>query len=166
MTALAFPRRRSAMLDQVLRAAARGAILIGAAVVIGIVLLQVIDKGGGGGGGAVPSPPSSAPGGSTTSTTGRGGRSPAAVRVLVENGSGVDQSAATVANGLRGNGYAIAGTGNAAIQTGTTVLCRTGFEKEATALAKTLGSGATVGAFPDPPPAGAENADCIVIKGK
>lgn len=154
------------MFDQILRTAARGAILVGVAVVIGIVLLQVIDKGGGGGGGSAgPTPASGSSGGVTTSTLGDTGRPPAEVRVLVENGSGVNQAAATLANELRGNGYAISGTGNAPVQTGTTVACRSGFEKEADALAASLGSGTTVTTFPATPPAGSENADCIVIKG-
>jgi LytR cell envelope-related transcriptional attenuator len=165
VTALAYPRRQQRTSDLVLRTAARGAILIGVAVVIGIILLQVVDKGGGGGGSVAP-PVTSGPTGSTTSTTGDAGRSPAEVRVLVENGSGVNQAAATTANELRGKGYAIAGTGNAPIQTGLSVLCRAGFEKEADALAKSLGAGVTVGTFPDPPPTGSENSDCIVIKGK
>jgi LytR cell envelope-related transcriptional attenuator len=163
MTALAFPPRRRVATDLILKTAARGAILVGVAVVIGIVLLQVIDKGGGGGGSATPTPNNGSE--STTSTTGSGGRAPADVRILVENGSGLSQAAATLANELRGKGYAIAGTGNAALQTGTTVACVQGFEDEATALAAAVGGGATVTAFPATPPAGSENADCLVIKG-
>ncbi len=163
MTALAFPPRRRVATDLILRTAARGAILVGVAVVIGIVLLQVIDKGGGGGGSATPTPPNGSE--STTSTTGSGGRAPADVRILVENGSGLSQAAATLANELRGKGYAIAGTGNAPLQTGTTVACLAGFEDEATTLAAAVGAGATVTAFPATPPAGSENADCLVIKG-
>ncbi len=163
MTALAFPQRRRVATDFILRTAARGAILVGVAFVIGIVLLQVIDKSGGGGS-ATPTPGGQT-NGSTTSTTGGGGRAPAEVRVLVENGSGLSQAAATLANELRGKGYAIAGTGNAPVQTGTTVACGAGFEDEAKALAQQLGAGVTVVAFPTTPPAGSENADCIVIKG-
>ncbi|MCJ7438401.1 MAG: LytR C-terminal domain-containing protein [Acidimicrobiia bacterium] len=165
MTALAFPRRRTVAADFVLRTAARGAILVGVAVVVGIVLLQVIDKGGSGGGGAVPTPSGGQTNGPTTSTTSDEGRPPGEVRVLVENGSGLSQAAATLANELRGTGYAIAGTGNAAIQTGTTVACRAGFEKEADALVQSLGAGVNAAEFPATPPTGAENADCIVIKG-
>jgi hypothetical protein len=166
MTALAFPARRRVAADLILRTAARGAVLVGVAVVIGIVLLQVIDKGGGGGGGAVPTPNNGQNGGeSSTSTSAGKGRSPADVRVLVENGSGLNQAAATLANQLRGQGYAIAGTGNAPLQTGSTVACRAGFEDEATALAGATGAGTTVIAFPATPPAGSENADCISIKG-
>ena len=163
MTALAFPARRRVASDLLLRTAARGAILVGVAVVVGIVLLQVIDKGGGGGS-AAPPPSGGGVTASTTATTGKAGRAPAAVRVLVNNGSGLSQAAATVANGLRGQGYAIAGTGNAALQPGTTVACRVGFEQEAAALSKAL-TGSTVVAFPTAPPKGSENADCVVIKG-
>jgi hypothetical protein len=151
------------MPELVLRSAARGAVLIGLAVVIGIVLLQVVDKGGGSGG---VSPPATEPShGSTTSTTGEGGRSPDQVRVLVLNASGLANAAGTKANELRGDGYAIAGTGNAAQQTGSTVACVPGFEKEADTLAKSAGTGFTIATYPDPPPAGAENADCIVTLG-
>jgi hypothetical protein len=159
-------RRRSSPLDLVLRTAARGAVLIGLAVVIGIVLLQVVDKGGGGGGSGVSPPATESTNESTTSTTGASGRPPDQVRVLVLNGSGLANAAGTKANELRGNGYAIAGTGNAPPQTGSTVSCVSGFEKEAEALAKTAGTGFTVAAYPDPPPTGAESADCIVVLGK
>lgn len=163
MTAILVPRRRSTA-ELVLRTAARGAVLIGVAVVIGIVLLQVVDKDGGGGGVA---PPVTQANGddSTTTTTGQEGRPPSEVRVLVLNGSGVAGAAATQANALRGEGYAIAGTGNAEPQTGSTVACRPGFETEADTLARTLGPGFSVAAFPEPPPEGSENADCVVTLG-
>jgi hypothetical protein len=139
-------------------------VLIGVAVVIGIVLLQVVDKGGGGGGGVAP-PVTQGGDNSTTSTTGDDGRPPDSVRVLVLNGSGIANAAGTKANELRGLGYAIAGTGNTETRTGSGVACISDFEKEADALAQTLGAGYTVETYPDPPPEGAENADCIVILG-
>ena len=169
MTAIAMtPARRRSRPDHILRTAARGAALIGVAVVIGFVLLQVVD-GGGGGGGAGTTAPTVANGdnGDTTSTTsGDTGRPPQEVRVLVQNGSGVAMAAATKANELRGLGYAIAGTGNAAVQQGNTVACLAGFEAEAETLAEQVGSGTSVTAFPEPVPAGAEATDCIVVIGK
>jgi hypothetical protein len=147
-----------------LRTAARGAVLIGLAVVVGIVLLQVVDKGGGGGGGVAP-PVTQPSDQSTTSTTGESGRPADQVRVLVLNGSGLANAAGTKANELRGDGYAIAGTGNAEQQAASTVACLSGFEKEADALAKSVGAGFSVTTYPDPPPTGSENADCIVILG-
>jgi hypothetical protein len=159
------PRRRSSA-DLVLRTAARGAILIGVAVVIGIVLLQVVDNGGGGGGSVAP-PVTSGSDGSTTSTTGDDGRPVSEVRVMVLNASGLANAASTKSNELRALGYPQAGTGNAPLQTGSTVACRSGFEKEADALARTLGAGYSVVPFPDPPPEGVDvsNADCLVILG-
>jgi hypothetical protein len=156
--------RRSAS-DLFLRAAARGAILIGVAVVIGVILLQVVDKGGGGGGVGVTAPTSDTKEASVTATT-VSGRPAAEVTVYVQNGSGVNQAAATLANELRGLGYAISGTGDAAIQAGTTVACVAGFEAEAEALAAAMGSGATVGVYPTPVPAGAETSSCIVTRGQ
>jgi len=155
----------SPLSERFLRTAARGAVLVGVAVVIGIVLLQVVDNGapvGGGGGPPVTEPRD----GQTTTTLASDLRPPQEVRVLVLNASGVSQAAATKANQLRGLGYAIAGTGNAAVQQGTAVECRTDFKDEADELAKTVGPGTVVIPFPEPPPAGAENADCIVILGK
>ena len=163
MTALVLVPRRRTTTDLVLRTAARGAVLIGVAVVLGIVLLQVVDKGGSGGGVA---PPVTQPtNDSTTSTTGDDGRPPEEVRVLVLNASGIANAAGTKANELRGLGYAIAGTGNSEPRTGSGVACISGFEKEADALAQTLGAGYSVETYPEPPPEGAENADCIVILG-
>jgi hypothetical protein len=162
VTAIAVAHRRSNV-GLAMQTAARGAVLIGVAVVIGIVLLQVVDKGGGGGG-VVP-PVTQGDDGSTTSTTGDDGRSPEDVRVLVLNASGIANAAGTKANELRGLGYAIAGTGNSEQRTGSGVACISGFEKEADALAQTLGAGYSVETYPEPPPEGAENADCIVILG-
>ncbi|HEY6319728.1 MAG TPA: LytR C-terminal domain-containing protein [Acidimicrobiia bacterium] len=151
------------------RTAARGAALVGAAVVLGIVLVQIVNGSG------VPS--SGAKGTGTTGTTGAvagtttttrlAGRNPADVKVAVYNASGVSQAATTEANKLRGLGYAIVQTTNAAtLQTGTTVACRAGFSVEADTLAKEVVVGATVSVYPNPVPANANNADCIVTLGK
>lgn len=165
MTSIAHGRGRTAS-DRLMRSAARGAVLIGVAVVIGIVLLQVVDEGVPPGSGQTPATGTN--NGGTTTTKPSNVRPPQEVRVAVYNGSGVSQAAATKANTLRGLGYAIAGTGNAPLQTGTVVACRAGFEKEAEVLAggDVVGAGTTIAAFPQPVPAGAENADCIVVVGK
>lgn len=168
MTAVAQSPRLGAT---ILRTAARGAVLVGAAVVIGIVLLQVVnDSGGGGGGGATASPTagsSSSTSGTTVTSAAGGGRPASQVKIFVQNASGVSGAAATKANVLRGLGYAIVGTGNALTPvTGTMVGCKSGFTKEADALAKNVGVGTTVGAYPTPPPANATSADCIVTIGK
>jgi LytR cell envelope-related transcriptional attenuator len=167
MTAIAHAPRLGAT---ILRTAARGAVLVGAAVVVGIVLLQIVNGSPSGGGGATASstPSSSSSSSGTTATTNvNSGRPAAQVKIFVQNASGVGGAAATRANVLRGLGYAIVGTGNALTPlTGTTVGCKTGFTKEADTLAKAVGVGTTVGAFPTPAPANATSADCVVTIGK
>jgi LytR cell envelope-related transcriptional attenuator len=105
---------------------------------------------------------STASGRRDATTTTRHARPPQEVRVFVINGAGIDQLAATEANKLRGLGYAIAGVGNAALQQGTVVACRKGFVQESADLALAVGKEASVVAFPEPEPAGVEEADCIV----
>jgi len=154
---------------RVWRTAARGAALVGAAVIVGIVLLQVVNGSG------VPSSGSPRGAGTTntssvggTTTTARlAGRNPADIKVAVYNASGVSQAATTEANKLRGLGYAIVATTNApALQTGTTVACKSGFSVESDTLAKEAVVGATVSVFPNPVPTTSNNADCIVTLGK
>jgi hypothetical protein len=166
LTSIAHGRGERAQ-DRLLRTAARGAILIGVAMVIGIVLLQIVDNGGGGGSFGVGSTSDDGKTGRTTTTT-VGGRPVQEVAVLVLNGTGVSQAAATEANKLRGLGYAIAGTGNTPVQTGTTIGCREGYEKEAEQLAATIdpSGGATIVPFPEPAPADSDTASCIVFIGK
>jgi LytR cell envelope-related transcriptional attenuator len=164
MTAIASARRRSGS-DHILRTAARGAALIGLAVIIGIVLLQVVDNGSGGSGVTPPSAAGNA-GGTTSTTKADNGRPAQEVTVFVQNGSGVANAAATKANELRGLGYAIAGTGNAAVQQGSSVACASGYDKEAQGLSQIIGAGTSVAAFPSTPPADAATANCIVTIGK
>jgi hypothetical protein len=166
MTAVAHAPRLGAT---ILRTAARGAVLVGVAVVVGIILLQVVnDSGPSGGPAKASSTPSTSSSSATTATTIAGqGRPASQVKVFVQNASGVSGAAATKANVLRGLGYAIVGTGNAAApQTGAVVGCKTGFTKEADALAKNAGVGTTVGVYPTPAPANSASADCIVTIGK
>jgi hypothetical protein len=165
--------------------------LVGLAIVVGIVLLNVVDRGtpspGGTGGTGGPAPTVPRTTGSTaataagattttkagtsltttgvTTTTKKGlGRSAKEVRVTVLNASGVGQAAQTRANDLTALGYVIASTGNAAaMQTGNTVVCRTGFDKEAKTLATKVAGATVSGTFPSQPP---ENTDCIVTLGK
>ena len=101
---------------------------------------------------------------STTVTT-VAGRPPAQVRVEVVNASGKEGAAGAMSTTLKAAGYTIAGLGNATTQKGTTVSCKTGFDAEAATLAQTVGGGATTQPLPNPPPAGAANADCLVTLG-
>jgi hypothetical protein len=185
MTAIAMRRRRSRT-DYILQTAARGAALIGIAIVVGVLLLKIVDKGS-------PSPTGTAQvpvvtsttlagqtplttakattattkAGSTTTTKAGSERPASAVRVWVYNGSGTSGAALNMMNKLAGLGYAKAGTGNAtANQTGNTVQCKTGFDKEAATLAKRVGGTVTVSAFPSPAAAELANTDCVVTVGK
>jgi hypothetical protein len=91
------------------------------------------------------------------------------VSVFVLNGSGVANAAATKANELLSLGYLQSGTGNAPIQTGTTVTCKPEFKGEAQQLATQLGASGvapTVVDYPAAPPADAAAANCIVTVGK
>jgi hypothetical protein len=162
MTAIAFARGRS-LGDRMLRTAARGGILIGVAVVIGIVLLQVVDEG-------IPSTGNTSGNGSgnggVTTTTGSGARAPQEVSVAVYNASGVSGAAGAQANQLRGLGYLTPTVENAAAdQVGSTVACQPGYEAEAEQLV-TVVDGAALGGFPTTLPPGAETVNCIVVVGK
>lgn len=152
----------------ILRTAARGAVLVGAAIVLGIVLLQVVNDTGPGGGAKASSTANTAAGTTATTVVGQG-RPAAQVKVFVQNASGVSGAAATKANVLRGLGYAIVGTGTSTtLQTGSVVACKIGFDKERDTLAKppASGVGTTTGPYPSPVPALAASADCIITIGK
>jgi hypothetical protein len=146
--------------------AARGAGLIGAAVVVGIVLLQIIDdgtsgpSGGGGGGGTPVTTP-----GETTTTTGEG-RDPSEVRVLVLNAGQAQGAAMNKANQLRTAGYNTLPASNTLPRTGIAVQCREGFDNDAAVLAAAVDPAATVEPFPDQEPEGAADADCLVLLGQ
>jgi hypothetical protein len=154
----------------ILRTAARGAALIGVAVILGIVLLQVVDNSGSPGGGGGSATPTSNGSDSTTTTTIAGqGRPPAEILVQVLNGSGVSMAAQTESNKLRSAGYKVAQPGNFSPErTGSVVQCKEGFEDEAETLAASIGPpAATVEPFPDPAPAGSDaTVNCLVILGK
>ncbi len=164
MTAIAHGRGRSAS-ERMLRSAARGGILIGVAVVIGIVLLQVVGDGSSGPGSATPT--NNGNGDSVTTTTDSGARVPQQVGVAVYNASGVSQAANTKANTLLGLGYQILKTDNAPDQVGTTIACQAGYEIEAAQLqALRELPNATLVVFPAVPPAGTELVNCIITLGK
>jgi hypothetical protein len=121
-------------------------------VIGGLVVAVLVGACGGGGTGTTHASVA-------TSTT---VRPPARVKVLVINGSGVQGAAARMADKLRGLGYTVVGVGNAPRQTTTAVACRAGFVTEAAQLANAVGAGTRVVPFPNPPPSGVGDADCIV----
>jgi hypothetical protein len=168
-----FAARPRTAADGILTSAARGAGLIGLAVIVGIVLLQVVDDGasgpagnGGGGGNA-----GGGVGDTTATTTAPtdGGQPPppAQVRVLVLNAGQPAGAAQNKANQLRTAGYNTLPAGNAPERAGVAVQCKPGFEDAAPPLALAVGEGAQSEDFdPNAPPPGAENADCIVLLGQ
>lgn len=178
------PQQNKGFAQSVAFSAARGALLIGAAVVLGIVLLQVVDSGsprdfGDGGGSTATSSTTSttAPAsGSTTTTTAaksgsKGGaavKQPGEIRVQVLNGSGVQGAAASMSQKLQSSGYVVVEPTDTSSATGNAVYCTSGLDEEAAALAAAAGTdpAATAAAMPDPPPSGTDSsANCVVVLG-
>ena len=155
----------------ILLTAARGAALIGLAVVIGIVLLQVVDNptGGSDSDGSDSPPVTDANGSNGDGQDGNtdGTIDKSQVRVLVLNASGVSGAAAAQRDALMVDGWNTLEPGDApAVQDGITIACSTGFEAAAQPLADDVGQGATVVAFPtEPPVPEAADADCLVLLG-
>jgi hypothetical protein len=151
---------------RLLRTAARGVVLTGVAVVVGIVLVSVVNGAGSPGSGSTVKSGTATTTSTTAGTTTSTGKPVAQVKVAVFNGSGVSGAANTTANKLRGLGYAIVAVTNAATtQTGTSVACKVG-SVQAQNLAKNVSATATVGVFPTPEPPQANGGDCIVTVGK
>jgi hypothetical protein len=148
-------------------AALLGALLIGVAVVIGILLLQIGDNNDKG--------PASTAGNKTGTTnptvsTTPTPRQPSAVRVIVLNGGAAAGQAGDMSDSLRVKGYtnqpqpANDWTGHD--QTGNSVTCREGFQREGTALAIAVGEGTkTQFPYPTPPPPFSDVVDCVVVVG-
>ena len=159
-------------------AAAKGAGLILLAVVIGIVLLNVVDKDGDVDAGTEADEPvtdtTTTVAGTTDSTEPNGDDEelgpvmpPDQVAVLVLNGGAPTGSAGDMRDQLRNAGYTntLEPSDWDVSQTGNSVLCRAGLEREAAALATAVGAGTTTADFPDPPPPGSDDADCVVVIG-
>jgi hypothetical protein len=157
--------------------AARGAVLIGLAVIIGIVLLQVIDDGtsgpigdGGGSGarasGTTNTTAATSDSSSTTSTTsGAPVKPPAEVAVLVLNGSGRPGAATTQSNALKSKGYQTLTPADAPQRQGNIVYFKPGFDRECTTVATSVDGPPKVEAIVSPAPTGSDNANCVVILG-
>jgi len=142
---------------------ARGAIVIGLAVILGIVGLQILDDSGG--------RSSNATGTTTPGTSGITTTTPLRpaneVRVKVYNASGIQGKAQTLTDTLRAKGYNMQTPANLDKQRqGTVVECVAGFEREASVLAFVgVDAGSTAEKYPTNPPEGASAADCIVVIG-
>jgi len=143
---------------------ARGAVVIGLAVILGIVGLQILDDSGRGSSDATTVTTTPGSSGATTTAPIRANNE---VRVKVYNASGIQGKAQTLTDQLRAKGYNMQPAANLDKQRqGTVVECVAGFEREATTLALYgVDAGSTVEKYPDNPPAGASDADCIVVIG-
>jgi len=157
-------------------AAAKGAGLIGLAVVIGFVLLQVVDDGS--------EPAVEAEGNSDTTTTVPAAEgddddttdttaataelTPDQLNVLVLNGSAPPGSAGSMSDALLQAGYTNQGEPSDWVdheQTGNVVVCKEGLDREASSLAVAVGAGTLVEPFPDPVPPGSDESNCVVVVG-
>jgi hypothetical protein len=160
-------------------AAAKGAGLIGLAVIIGIVLLNVVDDDSDGAAGNAGTAATAATTSSVapSDTTSRPtetrpddvpARTPAELAVLVLNGGAPQGSAKNMADDLKLDGYTNTlrpSDWSDRDQEGNLVVCKEGLDEEAAALAAAVSEGTPVEPFPDPPPPGSERADCVVIVG-
>jgi polyisoprenyl-teichoic acid--peptidoglycan teichoic acid transferase len=169
------PPTDSRPVDDDPRARAWGAVLIVAAVLIGMVLLWkgfaeeggIIETTSSGDevttttAGDVPLPDST-----TTTAAPTGSTSPPAeVSVLVANGSGATGVAGRNADRLEGSGYATVETTNAASTATSVVYFGSGAEGDAAAIADALGITAPVQAMPTPPPVELNGATVLVVIG-
>jgi hypothetical protein len=172
--------RRRGFVRSMVFSVARGAALIGVAVIIGVVLLQVIDtgKGPGSSGTVVASGTTTTTAATTGSSTSASGststtakatgpvKQPGQLNVVVLNGSGVGGAAATLSKQLAAKGYQMGTAATAAKRrVGTAAACTAGLDREATALAAAVGPAAKVETFPTPAPTAAGSANCIVTIG-
>ena len=160
-------------------AAFLGAGLIGVAVIIGIVLLQIGDQDNVGPSGAATPPKSTstttttAPESSTTATSTTAGNTTAArppnqVHLIVLNGGAPSGEAARTASQLELKGYTNqdkANTWSGHDQSGNTVYCRAGFDREGAALATGVTDAKLTIPYPDPAPPNTEGTDCVVVVG-
>lgn len=160
-------------------AAFLGAGLIGVAVVIGIVLLQIGDQDNVGPSGATTRPtstststtkPESSTTAATTTTTGSTtpARPPSQVHLIVLNGGAPSGEAARIASELELKGYTnqdTANTWSGHDQSGNTVYCRAGFDREGAALATGVTGATLTIPYPDPAPPNTDGTDCVVVVG-
>ena len=158
-------------------AALKGAALIGLAVIVGVFLLQRVDTSTAGS----PKTPVKSPRTTTTvhkprTTTSTSSTAPAAaaktpdqVRVIVLNGGAASGAAATLRTKLQQVGYTNqqpANTWSGKHQTGNTLMCKAGFDREKIALSQqTALQGVRVVDFPTPPPPFSADVDCVIVVG-
>jgi hypothetical protein len=156
----------------------RGTLLIGFAIIIGLVLLQQVHDSNKTTATAATTKPkttttkpkSEAP--STTSTTvpTTPPVPPAELKLIVLNGGAASGKAGTMSTNLRTAGYTNQPQANnwtGHTQTGNSVLCKPGFNREAVALSQQSAlQGSKVEPYPTPPPPTyGFDAQCVVVVG-
>ncbi|CAN5820341.1 hypothetical protein BH24ACT3_BH24ACT3_12440 [soil metagenome] len=167
-------------------AAARGAALVAAAVLLGLLLLSrgfdsdetlatnesddtdttqpedddVIDDDDG----VADSPALPDPTPETPDTLGAAPREPSEVQVLVANGSDVGGAAQRISDEAAGLGYTMLTPTNAEAATSTAFYFVEGYQADAQALASALGAPPEgVVLLPDPPPVDPQGANLVVV---
>jgi len=156
-------------------AAAKGAALIGLAVIVGVFLLQRTDTSANSSSTPVNTVKTTTTvktaQSTTTSTTlpATPTKTPDQLKVLVLNGGAPTGAAATMRTKLQSAGYtnqAPASTWTGHTQTGKSVMCKSGLSREAVALSvQTALQGSKVVTFPTPPPPSSDAVDCVVVVG-
>ena len=158
-------------------AAFLGAVLIGVAVIIGIVLLQIGDRNDNGPVASGKTKPKS----TTTTTTKKTHtstptsthttsplRQPSQVHLIVLNGGAPSGEAAHTSSLLKLKNYTnqdTANTWSGHHQTGDTVYCRTGWQREGAALAAAVPGAKLHVPYPTPAPPFTAGTDCVVVVG-
>jgi hypothetical protein len=157
-------------------AALKGALLIGLAVSVGVFLLQRVDTSKAGAPvttttvrHATTTTTRPAPTTSTSTVPATPMKTPDQLRVIVLNGGAPTGAAATMRTSLQQVGYTNqpqANTWSGHHQTGNTLMCKPGFDREKVALSQqTPLQGAKVVDFPTPPPPFSSDVDCVVVVG-
>jgi hypothetical protein len=156
-------------------AALKGALLIGLAVIVGVFLLQRVDTSKAGSPTTTVKHPvettTTRPAPTTTTSTvpTTPMKTPDQLRVLVLNGGAPTGAANTMRTDLQQVGYTNqpqANTWSGHQQTGNTLMCKPGFDREKVALSQqTPLQGAKVVDFPTPPPPFSSDVDCVVVVG-
>ena len=160
-------------------AAAKGAALIGLAVIVGVFLLQRVDTSTAGPSTTLVKPAK------TTTTTAQGppkttttvttspatpAKTPDQLKVLVLNGGAPTGAANTLRTKLLQVGYTNqpqANTWAGHSQSGKSLMCRAGLDREQVALSQqTALQGVKVVAFPTPAPPFSDGIDCVVVIGR
>jgi hypothetical protein len=161
-------------------AAAKGAALIGLAVIVGVFLLQRVDTSNAGS----PTTPVKSPKTTTTkphkpktTTTSSSTvvaaplKTPDQLKVLVLNGGAASGAARTLRTKLVQVGYTNepqANTWDKHTQTGTTLMCKSGLDREKIALSQQTALtslSVKVIDFPSPAPPFSTDVDCVVVVG-